>query len=300
MSSWWMTTVFAALTLAIVAAPAAMAVQDVKEVLPLDSDGRFSISMIAGTITVQGWDSDQVEITGTLDDEAELKVSTSPGAVTVRVEYPKSERIRNRGRGRECNLVVRVPGTATVEVEGVSANIVIRDVQGRVHAEAVSGGIDISGRPVAVDATTVSGSVVVEGAEKSIRANSVSGSVEVSADGGELYLESVSGRIRIRGGTLDRVEAGSVSGNVEFEGRLGRNVRMDLNSHSGSVDVRLLGEVSARLSLETFSGSIESEFGGEADRESRFTPKKSLEYTVGSGEGRVNINTFSGSIRLMK
>jgi len=110
----------------------------------------------------------------------------------------------------------------------------------------------------------------------------------------------VSGQVSIRGGVLDRVEAESVSGRIAFEGGLARNGRMAVNSHSGSVDVRLVGDVSAKVNLGTFSGSIESAFDGGDAGKSRRTPVRKLEHTVGDGDGRVKINTFSGSIRLRR
>ncbi len=298
MNSIRMIPVLTAVTMTMILATVSVAVQKVDEAFPLKSDGRFSISLPSGTVTVEGWDREQVEIGGTLNDEAELKLDTSPGHVSVKVEYPKAGLSGTRGRGRECSLTVRVPRAAAVDFEGVSAEMTARDVKGSVNAAAVSGGISVTGQPRDVEVKTVSGDVAIEGAGGTVRVTVVSGSIGVTMQGGEAWLQSVSGGIRLSGRTFDRVEASSVSGNVELEGGLAKDARMDINSHSGSVNVRLLGDVSARLSLSTFSGAIESAFGGDVEKEGRYTPSMTLDHTVGGGDGRVKINTFSGSIRL--
>ena len=75
---------------------------------------------------------------------------------------------------------------------------------------------------------------------------------------------------------------------------------MELETINGSVDVEFRGDISARFSISTFNGRIRNCFGPEPERTSKYTPGYDLDFTEGSGSGRVSINTLNGSLRLCK
>jgi len=109
----------------------------------------------------------------------------------------------------------------------------------------------------------------------------------------------VSGSIRVEASDIEQGDFEAVSGSVRFTGALSPGARLSAESHSGSVVLNLPADTSARFQVETFSGSINNGFGGgEAERTSRYAPGKRLDFTIGSGDAQVRVESFSGSVTL--
>ena len=109
----------------------------------------------------------------------------------------------------------------------------------------------------------------------------------------------MSGSVTVEASDIEQGEFESVSGSVHFTGALLPGARLGAESHSGSVVLNLPADTSARFQIETFSGSINNGFGGaEAERTSRYAPGKRLDFTLGSGDAQVRIESFSGSVTL--
>ena len=66
----------------------------------------------------------------------------------------------------------------------------------------------------------------------------------------------------------------------------------------GDVHLYLPADVSAHLRASTFSGSIRSDFGTVKDED--HGPGSSLDASIGSGDARVNVETFSGDLEIRR
>lgn len=291
-------TKIAFLSLTLVAC-AAWGRQSIDRTIPADPDGSVSVDNVSGSVRVEGWNRNEIQITGTLDDDVEeLEIRGQGHRISISVELPDG-----RGWGRhdsDADLVIKVPQATSLDVQTVSAGIDITDFKGSLDIESVSGDVDISGEPSEVEVEVVSGEILIRGAGTRVQAESVSGNVEISGVGGFVEASTVSGDLDVRAGMVDRAELESVSGSVTFEGRFSPSARISAQSHSGTVALNVPEDVSARFEVTTFSGSIHNEFGAEARRTSRFTPGMELEFTVGNGEARVTVESFSGSVRIRK
>ena len=142
------------------------------------------------------------------------------------------------------------------------------------------------------------------GAEGDLSAGSISGTVRARGlKVRELGLNTVSGDLLLTEVDCERLAIRSVSGNVEFSGRLARNGRYDFNSHSGSVRLMLTDPSGFDVRANTFSGSIRSELpltvGGDAQRGPAVRGRglgRSLQATYGDGSASLFIRTFSGDV----
>lgn len=249
--------------LLLAAGSAALAERSVSQTVPAAPDGEVSVELISGRVEIIGWDRDEVEVTGSIgDDVEELLVEAEDGDVSIEIELPEG---RRNLHDADARLTVRVPRRADVDVETVSAEISIEETAGEVEAESVSGGIEVRGS--------------VERAEVS----SVSGKIEVTS-----------------GEALSHGEFETVSGDIELRSALRPGASLSFESVSGNITLHLPGETSAEFEMETFSGSIENDFGPEAKRSSDYAPGKSLRFSSGSGGTRVEIESFSGGIRLRR
>lgn len=291
-----------AFVLSLVLFAAVAAAEEVDQVLEADPRSRVSVSIIAGSIEVEGWDRDEVRVTGTYEEDVEEFIFERDGReITIRVKAPE----RSWGqKDISAYLVIRVPQESALDVGVVSSDIEVAGVRGEQELQSVSGDVRTEGYGSPVSAGTVSGDIEVSGADGSAKSewelSSVSGDITALGLSGELEVEVVSGEIEIDGGTFSRVAAETVSGDIGFSGSLPGEGRMDMESVNGGIDIEFLGDISARFDIETFNGRIKNCFGPKPERTSKYAPGLELSFTEGSGEGRVSVSTLNGSLEICK
>lgn len=267
----------------------------VEERRPADKDATVEIESQAGSLQVLGWDKEEVLVTGSLGHGATgVRVTGGPARIRVSVES------RGNPMGARADLEVKIPQGSRVKVESFGAEVAIRDVKGEVAAESVNGSIRIGGGPGLVEAETVNGSLDLEGPVHRARVHAVNGQVTVTGAVDELEAGTVNGRLLVTGGRSTRAELETVSGTLRFEGSLIGRATLDAHSVSGPVELLLPANVSAEFDVSTFSGLIENELGPAAAKKSKWTSEKGLEFSTGSGEAKVSIETLSGTISLRK
>jgi DUF4097 and DUF4098 domain-containing protein YvlB len=249
--------------LAVLVGLPAIAEREIQQTLPADDDGRVSVELFSGSVRFVGWNRSEVEISGTLGDDVEdLEIDSSGRQTSIEVELREGSRNLHHG---DCDLVVRLPAGSEVEAETLSADVEIEGVRGGVGVESVSGRVSIG------DAA------------------------------GEIEVETVSGKIEIA--ALERIDSGafaSVSGSIEFAGPLNRDGEYAFASVSGNIVLRLPAGTSAEFDVETFSGDIDNELGPPAERTSKYVPAKELQFTLGGGDARVSVESFSGRVKLLR
>ena len=275
-----------------------VAAADIDESMDAAADGTVSISNVAGSVDVQGWSREQVEVTGELgDDVEELIFKRNGDEIEIRV---KSK--RRHSRDTDADLVVKVPLGSSLEINTVSADIDVTEVTGEQSLESVSGDITTEAHTSDIDVDSVSGDLEVEGDNQSMRArlSSVSGDIDTDNMAGEIGVESVSGDLVVVNGAFNRASLGTVNGDIVFRAQLQDDGRLDIETVNGDVDVEFAGDVSARFDIETFNGDIRNCFGPEAVRVDKYAPGYELKFTEGSGSGRVTIETLNGDLRLCK
>lgn len=276
----------------------AIADTTINETLDADEDGEVIVSNVSGSVEVEGWSRNQVQVTGTLGDRVEELIFERDGdEILIKVKLP-----RNSSRSAASDLVIKVPEASSLDINTVSADIEVSGVEGDQDLNAVSGDITTAFYGSELDAESVSGDIEVAGNNQvgNIRLQTVSGDIDTENLAGEFRGESVSGDVTVVGGSFERVRAETVNGEIVLHARLADGGRMDVETINGAVDVDFKGDVSAEIDIETFNGSIRNCFGPESVRTSKYAPGRELDFTEGSGSGRVRINTLNGSVRLCK
>ena len=272
-------------------------VRKVDQTVEADKDGLVIVENIAGSIRIEGWDKNEVRITGTLGrDVEELKVKAGGRKTLIEVVYPKKARNINDG----ADLVISVPRGSSLEAQCISAPISVEGLTGAIDAANISGEILIKGKCRRIGAETISGDLTVDGGAPEVSVQSISGLVRAEGDEAEVEAQSVSGDIELTFARFTKLSVESVSGNADVRGALAKGGHFDFDLHSGDLTLTLPGNVSADFRVETFSGDIGNDFGGKVEKASKYTPGKSLEFTTGGGDARVRINTFSGDASIVK
>jgi DUF4097 and DUF4098 domain-containing protein YvlB len=238
--------------------------EEFHKTLPLKVGGTFSLENVNGSITINTWKEDKVEIkavkTTKGDSEnlkkVEIEIESSPDRVLVDTVYPKIRNLRV-----SVKYEVKVP-------EG--ANI------GKV--KSVNGSVYMSGPLGNVRASTTNGKVELEGASGDVRLSTTNGSIEASHIRGELEAETTNGSIEVDMESLeDEVKAETVNGGITL--RLGSSRKIDADLTAKTVNGTIYLDVP--VTFKTIQKS-----------------KHSLEGKIGQGGTLVYLKTVNGSIRI--
>ncbi|WP_109124196.1 DUF4097 family beta strand repeat-containing protein [Dyella sp. C11] len=264
-------------------------------------NARISISNVKGAVTVSAWDRNQVQVTGRLGDGAKpLAIEGDDSNMTIKVESQGKSGWFNWGSDTSMSsttLDVRVPKGASLDVDVVSAPMNIDGIDGgSLKVNTVSGKARINARSPSIDADAVSGSIELAGNADKVNLQTVSGDILAPNVGGEANLQTVSGRIRVSGGPWRKLNLSTVSGDVQLAGGLAPNGTFDVDSMSGDVQVQVPSNLSAVIKASTFSGDLRSDFG--TVKKVEHGPGSELHATAGAGGAKMNIETFSGDLRI--
>jgi len=278
--------------------------------------GFVKVSVVRGDLEIKGWDRDEIQVTGELDEQTKNFVFRVDGnEAFIEVKIP--DRNRNWCVGY-CNegsdLTIMIPRGSTLKVSVVSTEVKISDVLGGLDIGGVSGDIFAKNARKRVRISSVSGSIELRHAKGRIRLSSVSGDVEatdvhgtgkyhsVSGDivlnevSGDMDLESVSGEIEATSALVSVLRGSTVSGDIRLEFEPSSDVDIEFNSISGSIFLDASDKIAANFDLETGSGNIRNRITSDEPRKSKYVRDETLRFST--GDGRVYLSTRSGNITI--
>ncbi|HQW08376.1 MAG TPA: DUF4097 family beta strand repeat-containing protein [Steroidobacteraceae bacterium] len=293
-SKLWMGAVLAIASLAV---PAGVQARDIDQQVAADPGGQVVVNNVVGTVNVEAWDKAEVEVTGSIDSGVErVDVVRDGSRVAVRVVLPTA----NSRRDADADLTIRVPKGSSLDVTTVSADITVREVAGALRLKSVSGEIVAHGAAKDSEFKSVSGDIRVTAAAPAARlvAYSVSGNLVVDDLSGELEATTVSGDLLLDLGTITTLRLRSTSGDARVGGRLAKGARVDFESVSGDLLVKLAADAGFSAEADTFSGSLSNCFGAKPEAASKFGPGERMSLTRGEGSARIRAKTMSGDVRI--
>ena len=270
-------------------------VQTIHETRAADPQGDVEIFNVSGTVEVEGWNRNEVEVGGTADEGVERVEVTGSGRRTS--IHVVSGSAHMWGSDGEAHLIVHVPAKSDIMATLVSSDIKVTGVQGDLKVQTVTGTVsgDVGGD---VRATTVSGDVRLKArAAKSIEVRTISGDIQLTGGGGEADISTVSGTVSLDLGEVSSGRFKSVSGDISMMLALAPDGRIESESVSGDLSMSFAAAPAAEFDVQSFSGDIKNCFGPKPG-ESRYGPGSRLEFENGEGHGHVRINTKSGDVRL--
>jgi DUF4097 and DUF4098 domain-containing protein YvlB len=273
--------------------------RNVNETRPAKADGEVRVDNLAGTVRVQGWDRNEVRVSGRLGDDVDhLEITNDDSGVSIRVILPHN--VDSEDCGECADLEINVPAGSHLEVSTVSADVEASALTGQPRINTVSGGITLNTTATRIEAKSTSGDVTVTGSAKGahVIASSISGTVRVMRADGSLDAESVSGDVKVTDGHFSSVEISSTSGDLSYEGALQKGGNYEFHNVSGDLQLAVGTSPSARFDVSSFSGNIDNSFGPKPSRVSKYSPGMELHFTSGGGDAQVSARTLSGDIHL--
>jgi DUF4097 and DUF4098 domain-containing protein YvlB len=275
--------------------------EDINETLDAAADGTVEIYNTSGSVTVEGWSRNAVEVTGTLGEEVDEFIFERKGD-TVVVKVKPIQGKSSGGRSTSSYITVLAPQKSSIDVATISAGIDVEGIEGEQELQSVSGGISTTAFGADVEAETVSGSIDIVGSnmDSETELATVSGGISARDMAGTIDLESVNGKLEVGGGSFSDAALETVNGRIEFKSNLRDGGDLDIETVNGKVVVDFVGSLSAEVDVNTFNGRIKNCFGPKPERTSKYAPGWELSFTEGGGDGSVSIATLNGGVTLCK
>lgn len=266
----------------------AAAVQDT--VVPVDRGTRLHVDNHRGEVAVRTWARDAVRVrSGSLRDRQRVTVARGGSVLRVRAES-------HRGP-RDAELDITVPAWMDLRIEGNQLDVNVAGVAGEVSIETIGGDVVVEGGAGLVAVRTIEGEIVIRGAQGRIEAASVNDDVTLEDVGGDLQVETTNGDITLHGIRSTSARAGSVNGDISYRGTLRDNGRYRFTTHNGDLTLAVPRETNAAVTVSTFHGEFESDF---PVRLTGATRDRQFNFTIGTGSGRLELESFNGDIRLRR
>ncbi|PYT56119.1 MAG: hypothetical protein DMG43_01170 [Acidobacteria bacterium] len=188
----------------------------------------------------------------------------------------------------EANLQLTVPEETELQLKTETGLIYVEQVMGDMTLESVAGDVHLR---------EVSGYIIVR---------TTGGSLVCTQCAGKLDFKSISGGAQVLQPALNNVSLFTTSGNILFDGDFVRTGLYTMKSGKGLVEVRFSGNDSFDLNAQTTLGTVDNQAAaylkpdshGVRHLASKFT--KGLFGTVGQGLAKVELSSYSGTIRILK
>jgi DUF4097 and DUF4098 domain-containing protein YvlB len=188
-----------------------------------------------------------------------------------------------------ASLQLTVPEETELQLKTETGLIYVEQVMGDMTLESVAGDVHLK---------EVSGYIIVRTTE---------GSLVCTQCAGKLDFKSISGGAQVLQPALTNVSLFTTSGNILFDGDFVRTGLYTMKSGKGLVEVRFSGNDSFDLKAQTAVGTVDNRAAAylKPDPHSSFRRAASkfthgLFGTVGQGLAKVELSSYSGTIRILK
>jgi len=246
-------------------------------------------NIVNGRIEVKSWkNSEVVVVSSSVPD----KVNIDMEQVGDRIDINASSNSPSTGpHDVEANFQLTVPEQTELQLKTQTGLILVEQVNGDMKLQSVAGDVHLK---------EVSGYIIVK---------TTGGSLVCTLCSGRLEFTSISGSAQILQPSLHSMNLMTTTGNILYDGDFLRTGLYTMNSGRGLVEVRFSGNDSFDLNAKTSRGTVENKAAEymkpdtHSKSHSKSSPSnslRSLNGTVGQGFAKVDLSSYSGTIRILK
>ena len=188
----------------------------------------------------------------------------------------------------EENFSLVVPEETELQIKTQTGLIYVEQVMGDMKLESIAGDITLK---------EVSGYIIVR---------STGGSLKCTLCAGKLEFSSISGDAQILQPTLNSVNIMTTSGNILYDGDFFRTGIYSMKSGKGVVEVRFSSTDSFDLNAKTNLGTVDNRAEAFLKPDTHGIRHAASKYahglfgSIGSGLAKVELSSFSGTIRILR
>jgi DUF4097 and DUF4098 domain-containing protein YvlB len=248
-------------------------------------------NIVNGRIEVKSWKNSEVVVTSSF---VPGKVSVDSEQVGDRIDINATSLVSTSSEPHEveANFQLVVPEQTELRLRTQTGLILVEQVNGDMKLQSVAGDVHLK---------EVSGYIIVK---------TTGGSLVCTLCSGRLEFNSISGNAQILQPALSNLNAMTTTGNILYDGDFVRTGLYTMNSGRGLVEVRFSGTDSFDLNAQTFNGTVDNEAADflkpdthgkhHSSQASQSKFSHSLFGTVGQGFAKVELSSYSGTIRILK
>lgn len=188
----------------------------------------------------------------------------------------------------EANLQLTVPEETELQLKTETGLIYVEQVNGDMKLESYGGDVHLK---------EVSGYVIVK---------TTGGTLVCTQCAGKLDFSSISGNAQLLQPQLTNVNVMTTTGNILFDGAFVRTGLYSMRSGKGLVEVRFSSNDSFDLQAQTSTGFVDNraaDFLKPDNHKPRGIVSRTIHGfvgTVGAGLAKVELSSYSGTIRIMR
>jgi len=240
-----------------------------------------------GRIEVKSWKNSEVVVSASQSSDKiglDMEQADERIEITANILDPSAQQ-----SDLTENIQLTVPEETELQIKTQTGLIYVEQVIGDMKLESVAGDVHLK---------EVSGYIIVHTTGGSL--------VCTQCRGKFLEFNSISGSAQILQPSLSRVDLRTTTGNILFDGDFIRTGIYTMKSGRGLVEVRFSGTDSFDLNAQTSSGTVDNRAEAflkpdtHGFRRSASKYAKGLFGTVGNGLAKVELSSFSGTVRILK
>jgi DUF4097 and DUF4098 domain-containing protein YvlB len=243
-------------------------------------------NVATGRIEVKSWKNQEVDVIANQNSSKigfDIEQAGDRIDVTANILDANAQPIE-----LETSLLLSVPEDTELQLKTQTGLIYVEQVRGDMTLESVAGDVHLK---------EVSGYIIVR---------TTQGSLVCTQCAGKLEFESVSGGAQILQPALSKVNLHTSFGNILFDGDFVRTGLYSMKSAKGLVEVRFSGNDSFDLKAQTTMGIVDNQAAAFLKPDSHGVRRlasnfaKGIVGTVGAGLAKVELSSYSGTIRILK
>jgi DUF4097 and DUF4098 domain-containing protein YvlB len=235
-----------------------------------------------GTVTVRAWTkSDVMVVAKRATAEVEVDAEQTGNRVDVQTRQVADTASPDDLR---TDFEISVPEDAELQIHNDSGGVNVSNVLGDMNVETIAAGVDLE---------DTAGYLTVK---------TVGGAFQCLRCAGRLEVTSISGNFKLLDLKSVYVRAQTSEGNILFNGSFLPNATYVLKNYSGAIEVRFSPGDSFDLSATSLKGKVHNEANLTPSSHHHFVPRfgNALFGSYNSGRARVELNSFDGTINILK
>lgn len=256
---------------------------------PMPANSTFEAQTHNGHIDITGADVIECSLTATITgrayteeeaqkiaEETKVELVNSGNKLIAKIEKPKD--VPGRHRQVSVSLDVIVPNKTSTDVITHNGALTIKNLTGQIKGKTHNG---------KVATEKISGTIELETHNGGVHCEEITGKTKLLTHNGSITCKDTSGDTELR----------THNGNAEvfYSSTAPPVCNISAVTHNGSVRLNAPSNLSAKIEASTHNGSITTDLPITVTGK---LTKTKLTGTIGSGEGKLYLETHNGSINI--
>ena len=251
---------------------------------PVQNKPKITVRNSSGRIQVKAWTKSEVLVAWTNKSGRSVVETEAAGNRVEVATQPNDDGVS--ADDMKTDFEITVPVESELSVRTDSGNVTVDSVHGDMTFDTVGANLQLS---------DVSGYMVVK---------TIDGSLVCTRCSGKLEANSISGNVQMVSPTLDSVRVQTSSGNILFDGSfLSRGIYI-MKNFSGTIEVHFSSSDSFDVNATSLKGDVINQATFKPDTHGSPHPASkwghSLFGTLNEGHAKVELSSFSGTIKILK